>query len=55
MAPTTAQLLIRCSEETFRRFKRYQAENGFRRAEDALKFLLDQAESLKLRPGSGYR
>jgi hypothetical protein len=46
-------LFIRCSDETFRKFRVYAAQNDFKNYEEVLKFLLQKAEELDLKPVKG--
>jgi Holliday junction resolvase-like predicted endonuclease len=47
------RLVIWCSEETRKKFRRYVLENDFRNMEDALVFLLQKASELNLKPAKG--
>jgi hypothetical protein len=47
------RLVIWCTRETRKRFKRFVLENDFRNMEEALVFLLDKAFELDLKPARG--
>ena len=40
----TKRIVIRCTEETWRRWRVFIASKGFRNSEEALNYLLDQVE-----------
>jgi hypothetical protein len=46
-------LFIRCSDETFRKFRLYTVQNDFKNYEQALNFLLEKALELDLKPVKG--
>jgi hypothetical protein len=46
-------LFIRCDRETFRKFRVFVVQNDFKNYEEALKFLLEKAEELNLKPVRG--
>jgi hypothetical protein len=47
------RLVIWCSGETRKKFKRYALENDFKNLEEALLFLLQKASELDLKPVKG--
>jgi hypothetical protein len=47
------RLVIWCTRETRKKFKRFVLENDFKNMEEALIFLLDKASELDLKPVRG--
>jgi hypothetical protein len=52
--PKNYKIQIKCTKATWHDFRTFVAENDFRSQEEALRFLLDQARNLGLRPGRYY-